>query len=126
MKRIWIGIGLLVALLVAGLWVADRMEDTHLEAARQLDQSVQMARNRDWKGAQGAAIRARGIWEGKRKFTASFADHEPMDAVDALFAELEIHASRRDPADYCAAAAHLARRLEAMAGSHSLTWWNLL
>ena len=126
MKRIWIGIGLMVGLLVAGLWVADRMEDTHLEAARQLDRSVQMVQNRDWSGAELAAARARVIWDEKRKFTASFADHEPMDAIDALFAELKIYVSRRDPVSCCAAASHLARRLEAMAGSHSLTWWNLL
>ena len=126
MKRIWIGIGLMIGLLVAGLWVADRMEDTHLEAARQLDRSVQMVQNRDWSGAELAAARARVIWDEKRKFTASFADHEPMDAIDALFAELKIYVSRRDPVSFCAAAAHLARLLEAMAGSHSLTWWNLL
>ena len=33
MKRIWIGIGLLAALLVAGIWVAESMEDSHLPGA---------------------------------------------------------------------------------------------
>ena len=126
MKRIWLGIGLLAGLLAMGLLVTEHMEDTHLAVSRELERASRLALAEDWTGAERAMGKARGLWEKKRHFTAAFADHEPMDGIDALFAELKIYAAARDGEAYGAGAANLARQLEALGSSHSLNWWNLL
>ncbi|MBO5129288.1 MAG: DUF4363 family protein [Oscillospiraceae bacterium] len=126
MKRIWIGIGLLLGLLVAGILVAEVMEDVHMTASGQLEQAARLALAEDWTGAESLTRDARRSWEKKWCFTASFADHEPMDEIDAQFAELEVYAADREAMEYSAAAARLAQLLKSMGHSHTFSWWNLM
>ena len=126
MKRIWIGIGLLVALLVGGIWVAESMEDCYLPGAEDLRRASELALEEDWSRAEALTKRARDKWEKKWRVTASFADHEPMDEIDATFAELKAYAKARDRVAYSGTCAHLAELMEAMGQAHSFCWWNLL
>lgn len=126
MKRIWIGIGLLVFLLVAGIWVAEVMEDSHKPGAEDLRRASQLALEEDWPMAEALSKRARNKWEKKWRVTASTADHEPMDEIDGLFAELKVYARAKDEVAYSGTCAHLAELLEAMAQAHVFNWWNLL
>ncbi|MBQ7802204.1 MAG: DUF4363 family protein [Oscillospiraceae bacterium] len=126
MKRIWIGIGLLAALLIGGLWVADAMEDSHLPGAKDLRRASELALEEDWLRAEALTGRAREKWERKWRVTASVADHEPMDEIDGMFEELKTYARARDEVAYSGTCAHLAALLEAMGHAHSFNWWNLL
>lgn len=126
MKRIWIGIGLLIALLAAGLWVSESMEEAHLPGAKELRKASQLALEEQWPQAEALTKQARSKWEEKWHVTASFADHEPMDEIDALFAELKTYAAVRDEAAYSGTCAYLAELLEAMGHAQSFSWWNLL
>lgn len=126
MKRIWIGIGLLAALLAVGLWLGEFMEDAHQPGAKDLNRAAALALEEDWDTAEALAKRAGENWQKKWRVTASVADHEPMDEIDALFAELKIYARARDEAQFSATCAHLASLLDAMGESHGCYWWNMM
>ena len=126
MKRIWIGIGLLAALLVLGIWVAGVMEEGHHPGARDLRRAAELTMEEEWAPAEALVRRARGKWQKNWRFSAAFADHEPMDQIDGLFAELEVYAKAGDATAYSGTCAHLAELLEAMGNAHAFTWWNLL
>lgn len=126
MKRIWIGIGLLAALLLAGIWVADAMADSHEPGAADLRRASQLALEEDWDMAEALTGRARDTWEKRWRVTASFADHEPMDEIDGMFAELKVYARVKDEVAYSGTCAHLAELMDAMGKAHSFNWWNLL
>lgn len=126
MKRIWIGIGLLIALLIAGIWVADVMKDSHKPSAEDLRRASQLALEEDWTTAEALTKRARDKWEKKWRVTASVADHEPMDEIDGMFAQLKVYAKVKDEVAYSGTCAHLAELMEAMGQAHAFNWWNLL
>ena len=50
----------------------------------------------------------------------------PMEDIDSLFARLSAYAAQEETAEYAAACRELARRVEAVADAHRLTWWNLM
>ena len=126
MKRIWIGIILLVTLLGVGFWISNFMAQTHNPIAQDIRRAGQHALEEQWGTARAFAKRGRNHWEKKRPVTAAIADHEPMDEIDALFAQLDTYARAEDEVAYSALCAHLASLLEAVGQSHSLTWWNLM
>ena len=126
MKRIWIGIILLVVLLGAGFWISGFMGQAHLPVARDLRRAGELALEEQWGPAQAFAKRGKDQWEEKWPMIAAIADHEPMDEIDALFSQLEVYAEAREAVPYSTACAHLASLLEALSQSHSLNWWNLM
>ena len=126
MKRIWIGIILLTVLLGAGFWTSNFMDRTHNPIAQDIRRAGNFALEERWSTAQACSKRGQARWEKKRPVTAAIADHEPMEEIDALFAQLDTYAKTEDEVAYSALCAHLASLLEAVSQSHSLTWWNLM
>ena len=59
MKRIWIGIGLLIVLLIGGLWISNTIADTHLPSAEDLEEASQLALEGDWDRASALMNRAK-------------------------------------------------------------------
>ena len=126
MKRIWIGIALLTCLLMGGLWISGFMKEAHDPVAQDIRHAGSMAQKDQWNAAQAFAERGRDRWEQKWPVTAAIADHEPMDEIDALFAQLEAYEKTRDPAAYSAICGHLGSLLEALSQGHRCKWWNLM
>ena len=126
MKRSWIGFGLLLVLLVIGLLVTWGMDRLHDPIARELEQAASHGLKEDWSKAIPAAADAKTRWEKGCHFAACFADHTPMEEIDALFAQMEIYAAAEENTDFAAACAELARKVEAMGEAHGLKWWNFL
>lgn len=126
MKRIYIGIGLLIVLLVLGIWIASAADKAHAPGAVDLEHASQLVLEGSWDKAEALAKRARETWQKKWCFTASVSDHEPMDEIDALFARLSVYARTQDAKDYAAVCAELSERLEAMSQAHAFSWWNLM
>lgn len=124
MKRSWIGFALLLVLLAGGLAVTWSMEKCHEPIARDLDSAAVRVQAGDWAEAETLMLRARNAWGDSRKLTACFADHTPMEEIDALFARLEVYAAARENADFAAGCAELSRKVEAMGEAHGLMWWN--
>ena len=49
-----------------------------------------------------------------------------MEEIDGGFAQVKAYSQAGEPADFAAACAQTARRVEAMGQAHGLNWWNVL
>lgn len=126
MRRLWIGVALLVVLLIFGLWTAFVMDSIHQPIGTLLEQAASAALQNDWPLASELCQEAKSQWERRWFITAAVADHTPMDEIDGLFARLPILSEERETADFAATCAQLAKLTQAMGNAHSLSWWNLL
>ena len=126
MTRGIIGILILVLLLAAGLFVQWTMVSLQAPITGELIQAAQAAAREDWATAKRHQETAQRGWGRAWRLTAAFADHQPMEDVDSLFARLPIYAAEEETAEFAAGCRELARRVKAMYEAHSLTWWNLL
>ena len=126
MKRGWIGLGLLGVLLTAGLLVTGFMGRVHREVSQELEEAARAAGAGNWAEAAEDTRDAYNDWQEHWHFSAAFADHEPMEEIDALFAQLEAYRKTRDAVAFAAVCRQLAKQVEAMGDAHQLNWWNLL
>ena len=126
MKRSWIGLFLLLALLAGGIAVTWGMDRCHAPIARDLSSAAETAIHGNWEESQERMLRAREDWGRCRRFAACFADHTPMEEIDALFAQVEVYAAAREEGEFAAGCAALSKKVEAMASAHGAAWWNIL
>lgn len=126
MTRGIIGILILVLLLAAGLFVQWTMTTLQSPITRELIQAAQAAAREDWDTAKLHQETAQRDWGRVWCLTAAFADHQPMEDVDSLFARLPVYAAEEETGEFSACCRELARRVRAMYEAHSLTWWNLM
>lgn len=126
MNRFWIGVGLLLALLGAGLWAMFAMDNVQSDISEDLHQSAQAAREGDWVRADELARSAAERWEANWRFSAAMADHTALDEIDSIFAQARAYRENRLAADYAASCARLEKLIEALEEGHDLNWWNLL
>lgn len=126
MKRTMWGSLILLVLLIGGLVVSFGMRAVHSDICRLLQQAEAAAEGEDWQNATSLAKEAQLAWEKHHAFTASFADHNPMDELDGLFAELMVYMQNRESPHFSATCARLAVLAKSMADSHGLQWWNVL
>ena len=126
MKRSILGFGLLLALLVLGLFTSGRMEKRHAPIQAALDAAADSVAEENWRGAGILLQEAKTRWERGWRADAALADHAPMEEIDALFAQVEVYAAARGEAEFAAGCAELSRRMEAMANAHGAQWWNVL
>lgn len=125
MKKLWVAVAVLAVLLVLGIVSTIVMEQVHGELSEALEQAALLSES-DWETANALADSARAKWEKSSHLIAALADHEPLEELDGLFAELAVyqrHADRRCFAAVCVRIASLAEMLQE---SHSPYWWNLL
>lgn len=125
MKKLWVAVAVLAVLLVLGIVSTIVMEQVHGELSEALEQAALLSET-DWETANALADSARAKWEKSSHLIAALADHEPLEELDGLFAELAVyqrHADRRCFAAVCVRIASLAEMLQE---SHSPYWWNLL
>lgn len=126
MKRSKIGAGLLIFLLVIGLLSSRGMVKFSEPMVENLAQASKAALREDWENALALTQSARARWDKYWGFCAAFADHEPMENINGLFAQLEIYAQSRDSQTFAAVCAQLSQDTKAVGETHSLKWWNLL
>ena len=89
MRRFLVGTALLAVLLLVGVWAGNRMERVHMPCAVDLQWAQTQASQENWVEATALTQRARDTWHQNWHFTATLANHEPMDEIDALFEELK-------------------------------------
>lgn len=126
MKRMWIGAALLGLLLASGLLVTGFMEETHGPSARDLDRAAALALEEDWGKARALTAKVRKNWDKARGLTAAFVDHEPMEEIEGLFSKIDACGNAGDRVGFSANCAFLARMMEALGESHSLSIRNLM
>lgn len=125
-KRFYIGLGLLLLLLAAGLWIGAGITRGHEPVAQRLEQAREMAAAGEVEQGARLVSEARQLWERQWKLTAAVTDHGPMDEIDGLFAALEAYAQQEDRSHFCAGCAQLANLVRVLGETHIFAWWNLL
>lgn len=126
MKRSWIGVGLLVFLLACGIFTTWQMQRIHNPMAEDIKQASEMAEAGQWDTSENYVNHAKQQWDQNWGFAASMADHEPMERINALFAQLEVCGRHKEKVSYCLLCAQLQEELKAMGEAHQFVWWNLL
>ena len=126
MKRFWLGVAILLILLLAGIGSTIFMARFHSDITQDLEKASQAVTAGNWTAALELADQAEARWERGKRAAAAFADHEPLEQMDDVFAQLRLYGRLRLTADYAAACTHLAELARALGESHSLFWWNLL
>lgn len=126
MKRLWLGIILLAALLAAGIGITIAMDEIHEPISEALEDAAEAALEQNWEVAGRCFARAERQWQKHRKLSAAVADHAPMEDISAWFARLEVHYELRNAGDFAAGCMYLSELTEAMGEAHSFNWWNLL
>ena len=120
------GLGILAALLIAGLLSAWNQNRQHRAMANVMEDSTWLALSGQWENAKESASAARQNWEKGWRFRAAFADHGPIEEIDSLFRELTVYSAAGERTEFSRTCTLLAEKLEAMASSARLSWWNVL
>lgn len=125
-RRFYLGVGLLVLLLIAGLFGAWVIKNAQAPIAKELDKAALAAVEGDLDSGILLAKHAKNAWQNRWRAVAAVADHTPMDDIDALFAELEVYARAGEDVHFAACCSQLASLLRTVAQAHQLSWWNVM
>ena len=126
MKRSWIGFILLVGLLVGSLWSARSMVRIHEPIAGKLQQAAQLSMEGNWEKAAVCFREAEENWKKREHFRSCFADHNPVEEIDADFQLLKVCCAARERIAFAGGCLQLARQVAAVGEAHELVWWNLI
>lgn len=126
MKRSWLGVGLLVILLFAGVMSTKWIRATHEEMARYTREAAQSALREDWAGAAERTGRVRERWEQCWRLSAALSNHAPLEQIETLFAQLEVYAAAEETVAFASGCTQLGAELQALADAQQLNWWNML
>ena len=109
MKRFWLGVGLLLALLIGGLTLSGSLNRRYQPLTQTLTRAAEAARESDMTLSGDLLEQARQAWDRDRNFAAA-----------------ENFCKAGDEEETAAACGQLAALIRALAESHQLSWWNLL
>ena len=126
MKRLWLGVGILLALMAVNLWAMGYTRQTHQRISGTLEKACEAALAEDWFTAQRLQRQAMEKWEKSWSITAALSDHTELDEIDAGFARLEVYCRDRHATDFAAESGALARQVAALGEGHRLSISNLL
>ena len=126
MKRLWLGAGILIALLAVSLWIMADAESRSERVCDSLGQVMEAARDEDWAAVEQGTADTQKLWEESWDGWAALSDHTILDEIDAGFARLEVYGRDRHETDFAAECAALIRRIEALGEGHRLNWRNLM
>lgn len=125
MKRLWIGVGVLLVLLALGVGSTAVMEGIPGKLAEDMEKAAEVAATQ-WENAKSLADSAREEWDKYEHIIASLTDHEPLEELKGLFSELDISRHWDDRGYFATVCVRIASLAEALSESHTLHWWNLL
>lgn len=121
-----LGVAILALLLVAGLLSAWYLNRQITSMASTVEDSSWLALSGQWENAKELIGASRQDWEKGWRFRAAFADHTYLEEIDGLFRELTVYSAAGERTEFARVCALLAERLEAIASSARLSWWNVL
>lgn len=126
MKRSWIGFSLLLLLLALCIWVTVKMTRIHEPIESDLLLAADLAIEENWTQAGHFFREAENQWTNQEHFRACFADHNPVEEIDAAFAMLEIYCAAQEKLAFAGGCRDLARKVAAVGEAHAFVWWNFL
>ena len=126
MKRLWLGVSFLVLLLAFGIWQTVGVSGIHGDLSQTLSDAALAASLQDWETANNLTENAQTQWDRDRHLTASFADHQPLEEAEQLFAELQICKELSLEENYAVVCSNLSQICKAIGESFQISWWNVL
>lgn len=126
MKRLWLGVGILAALLAASVWVMADAQSRADRVCQSLNQAMEAAQAGDWELVAQKTAAAQTQWEKSWDGWAALSDHTVLDQIDAGFAKLVVYGKDGYKTDFGAQCAALIRQVEALGEGHRLNWRNLM
>ena len=126
MKRLYLGLGLLILLLAGGWLLSQTALRLRAPICSHLEKAADAALAQDWEAAREFTAAAQGHWDACRSILASFSDHEPIEQMNQGFAQIHAFLQQKDSGEFAAACAGLAQLANAIADSQTVTWWSLL
>lgn len=125
MTRFRIGLLILALLLASGIWSRSRTAAIHQPIAQAMEQAAAQALAGSWEAAMQTTARAEADWQRSRTFTAAITDHDPMEEIECLLAQLPAMAATHNRSAYAATCATVSHRLHSLAESQALTLGSL-
>lgn len=126
MKRLWIGVVLLLVLLIAGITLTVSYDRTFRPLTQKMDEAAAAAVAGDWQLAAALSEEAGTAWSNLRNRIAAVADQSLLEEMDSLFAQMELMKRLQATNEFTILCCQLARLAEAFADSQSIQWWSLL
>ena len=126
MNRLWIGVGILILLLVAGsglLWGSMAFFDT---LSQEMEACGEAALAENWILAGEEAAQCAKKWERFSHFWASVTDHAPIEQVQLLFSQLDLYARQQLSVEFAVCCRALAEQARAIRECSCLAWWSIL
>lgn len=125
MRRLWLGIGLLVGLLVLGILTTAVIARIQEPIADTLEAAEEAVRQGDRVLGLDLSKKAWARWDRYRKMTASVTDHTPMEEIDALFEAMAVYGEQGEWVLFRACCAKLSAWVRAVSEAQSVTWWSV-
>ena len=125
-KRFYLGLLILLMLLGLGIGTAAGMKAIHAPVEDLLTQAANLALADNLEEALPLARKAYKSWQKSHSFTASLADHSPMDNTDTLFQEMLVYGQTAEIPHFAACCRQLTVMVEAMYDAHAFSLKNLL
>lgn len=126
MKYFTVPVAVLALLLGLSLENARRVESDTARWLEAVDAATDSADREAWSAARTALQNAREVWEARKPWLHVVTAHDELESADALFAEADSFAQKRDMAEFRAAAARLAVQLRVVSDMQQLTLRNIL
>ena len=126
MKRLWFGLGLLLALLVLCLTIGRSAERICLPAADWAARASEACVQGDSFRAEQYLSQADSLWQKNRQLIALWADHTPMEQAELLMQQAGAFLRAGEPGEAASTCAGLSRLLRSIAEAQQLSWQNLL
>ena len=117
---------LLLILLAGGLLSAGYLTGYQTPLAEEMDRAGELALLQEMEQASRLAHGVRAQWQQRWKITAVFSDHQPMEQIDSLFAELAVYLQTKEDVHFAACCQNLSTLTRAVGEAHAINWWNLM
>ena len=126
MKRLYVGVALLVAVL--GLGVLSMLLFGRFSRCleKDLKRAEQAAEAEEWAQAEEYAKKAWKEWNSWRKYAAAVSEETPLEGMNVLFDRLELYGKRRNTLEFCQTCRELALLSQAVGQSQGLDFWSVL
>lgn len=122
----WLGVGLLLAVLAAGIFISQWMDTSVRPVADTLKQAQSAALSGKPEQAENLLRQAKQDWKESWSAVATVADHAPMEEIDSLFSQVEQYLRQGLKEDFAALCGRLLVLVEAVSEAQSPNLWNFL
>ncbi len=119
-NKFYIGLGLLVFLLIFGLFVGFFVQKQQQSVK---DMVISAQGVTDLREGIRLISQAQEQWQRGWKGIASVSHHITMEEIDRIFAQLSVCSDNKE---FLLRSAELCSLLDALTNDHIFTWWNLL